>query len=233
MAVATPKPASTVVLMDDHYRVYMTKRPATMKFMGGYYVFPGGKVADGDFQLKEEALRPFNLNKSFHHAYYIAAARELFEEVGILLVSDHSANQLSPEKKMEYRRQLINEEITFPDMLEKENLQLDLTNLTYFGQIITPDFNPVRFDTRFFLAKLPKSQTPNPHKEEVEEAAWISPEEAVKGYNSEFLLAPPTFHSLKAIVSYKNSGKLTMPEFNILDYLSPAQIEKLKKKINR
>ncbi|MCQ6281663.1 NUDIX domain-containing protein [Bacillus sp. EB600] len=232
MAVAISRPASTVVLMDDAFRVYMTKRPNTMKFMGGFYVFPGGKVAKGDYEVNQERLKTFNLDESFHYSYYIAAARELFEEVGILLVFEEDGKQLSTEKKKEYRRLLINEEITFAQMLQEENLHLDLTNLTYFGHIVTPEFNPVRFDTRFFMAKLPKSQIPKPHIGEIDHAAWIVPEDAVNGYNLELMIAPPTLHSLKAIFSFINGGELAMSAFNISDYLSPAQIEKMKKRAN-
>ena len=79
----TPRPASTVVLIDDSLRVYLTKRPKTMKFMGGYYVFPGGKVENEDFITGLDQRS--HLNTPLDHSYYVAAARELFEEIGILL----------------------------------------------------------------------------------------------------------------------------------------------------
>ncbi|MBM4763767.1 hypothetical protein [Bacillus sp. B15-48] len=87
---------------------------------------------------------------------------------------------------------------------------MDLTKLPYAGQIITPEFNPVRFDTMFFMAKLPKSQIPEPHSGEIDYASWVVPREAIKGYNSEFMLAPPILHNLKAIVSFLDWGELIM-----------------------
>ena len=94
-------------------------------------------------------------------------------------------------------------------MLQNEGMKLDVKNLNYLGQIITPDFNPVRFDTRFFLAKLPKHQTPTPHPTEIDMASWFHPEEALRNYeNKEMQIAPPTIHILKTLLTYAKSGEL-------------------------
>lgn len=215
---AIPKPASTVVLIDDSLRVYLTKRPKTMKFLGGYYVFPGGKVDKGDSELGH---MKFALDHSPHYSHYVAAARELFEEIGILLASKEEGTVMGVEKEFEYRRLLINGEITFVEMLKEEGMQMDLTNLKYFGQIITPEFYPMRFDTRFFLAKVPEGQIPKPHPEEIESAFWIHPEAALRNYDyGELQFAPPTIHTLKALVAFREGDELVMPEYNLSDYFN-------------
>lgn len=216
---ATPKPASTVVLLDDSFRVYLTKRPKTMKLLGGYVVFPGGKVDKRDFELEQRQLTKFPREDSLHSSYYVAAARELFEEIGIFLMNKEDGKVMETEKEFEYRRLLINREITFMEMLDEERLQLDLTNLKYLGQIITPEFYPIRFDTRFFLTKLPKGQMPKPHPEEIEDAFWTHPEAALRNYECGVLkIAPPTIHILKTLVAFRNEKDLVMPEFNVSDY---------------
>ncbi|MDI4707130.1 NUDIX hydrolase, partial [Pseudoalteromonas shioyasakiensis] len=119
--VAIPKPASTVVLMDNESRIYLTKRPKTMKFMGGFYVFPGGGMDDADQLVNEKYVKSESKNDSLTMGHYIAAARELFEEVGILLGNkeDGSPVILSKKKELIYRNQLVNREITFGEILER------------------------------------------------------------------------------------------------------------------
>lgn len=210
---AIPRPASTVVLMDDTNKVYLTKRPISMKFMGGFYVFPGGAVEDFDQEVNLEHIDSTSIHDSLDIAYYIAAARELFEEVGILLGQNTSGEviQLPKDKKEAYRKALLNEEITFNDILKQEMLYLDLHSLNYFGQIITPRRNPIRFDTRFFLTKLPHGQVPDPDKFEIDEAFWISPDQAILSYQSgKIRLAPPTIVSLKAVMKFQQGGALEM-----------------------
>jgi 8-oxo-dGTP pyrophosphatase MutT (NUDIX family) len=210
-----PKLASTVVLMDDLSRVYLTKRPKTMKFLGGFYVFPGGSVEIEDNVLDSKYIKNGNSNESFNQAHYVAAARELFEEVGILLCSrdDGSAVQFTNKTELEYRRLLLNEEISFLQLLKQEKLFLNLENITYFGNRITPEKNPIRFDTRFFLAKLPEGQSPNPDAHEIDEAFWITPEEAISAYkNGKMPMVSPTITSLRTIMNYKKGAPLMMPE---------------------
>lgn len=217
---AIPKPASTVVLVDENLKVYLTKRPATMKFMAGFHVFPGGVVEGSDDELILDHVKQLDLPLR----YYVAAARELFEEVGILLAKklDGSPAELSTDKLEDYRRQLIEGKISFDRFLNKEGLTFDLASLSYIGQVITPSFVKTRFDTRFFLAKLPHGQTPEPDGLEVEAALWITPEEALAEYEAKKMkLAPPTIITLQSLISYKNGGalELSVTESDLLELL--------------
>jgi 8-oxo-dGTP pyrophosphatase MutT (NUDIX family) len=210
---AIPKPASTVVLMDELSRVYLTKRPITMKFMGGFHVFPGGTVGGHDTLVQDEYVNCDEALISINLSYYIAAARELFEEVGILLCNsiDGLPVLLSKEKAVKYRNDLVKNEIHFIQVLEQEKFYFDPQSLTYFGQIITPEESPIRFDTRFFLAKLPQGQTPEPDQNEIDGAMWIKPEDALVALeNQQIKLAPPTILTLRAIIDFKKSGVLKM-----------------------
>jgi 8-oxo-dGTP pyrophosphatase MutT (NUDIX family) len=210
---AIPRPASTVVLMDDSFRVYLTKRPKTMKFMGGFHVFPGGVVEESDQFSKCDFVKSGLETLSINLSHYIAAARELFEEVGILLSSkmDGPSVQMPKEKIDKYRKKLIAGEISFRQVLEEENLFFDPLCLSYFGQIITPEESPIRFDTRFFLAKLPHGQVPDPDQKEIDEAFWVKPEEALAAFQDKKIkLAPPTILTLQAIIHYQHTGVLEM-----------------------
>ena len=93
--------ASTVVLVRPgergSFEILLTRRPAEMRFLGGFYVFPGGTVHETDYSpevrrrcrgLSGEQARSIlghrhEPNVALGH--WVAVVRELFEEVGILL----------------------------------------------------------------------------------------------------------------------------------------------------
>lgn len=196
--------------MDDESRIYLTKRPETMKFMGGFYVFPGGALENSD-KFSDRVILKNKMDHSFHHSHYIAAARELFEEVGVFLGGrdDGSEPLFKKKSEQEYRRQLINGSLTLKDLLYLEDLHLYLDSMQYFGHMITPESSPIRFDTRFFLAHLPKGQNPQPDELEIDEAFWITPAEAIEAYQEKrILLAPVTIASLRGIYDYQQGKPL-------------------------
>src|SRR5256712_2759937 len=107
-----PKPAASVVLVrpappgaSEAIEVYMIRRQRSMKFLGGFYAFPGGKVdpADGspaalarcrglDTVEAEAILRGSTDAPAL--AFWVAAVRELLEESGILLACDATGRPL-------------------------------------------------------------------------------------------------------------------------------------------
>lgn len=217
-----PKPASTVVLIDEDFNIFLTKRPKTMQFLGGFYVFPGGGMDEADCYVKDEYILG-EINDDFlHKGYYIAGARELFEEVGILLGerSDGRSLQLTERERETLRKQLLLGELTFGQMLEREQLLFRLDCLQYFGELITPEEFPIRYDTKFFLAKLPEGQEPKPSEREIDEAFWVSAEEGLRlNETKEILLAPPTLVVLESIIKFKNGDQLTI-ESDRVEYLT-------------
>ena len=84
-----PRPAATIVLVrsgPDGLEVLLTRRPDSMVFAAGLHVFPGGRVEpdDADPRLVARARGPVD-DPDFHVAHRIAAIRETWEEVGVLL----------------------------------------------------------------------------------------------------------------------------------------------------
>ncbi|HZW68007.1 MAG TPA: NUDIX hydrolase [Pseudogracilibacillus sp.] len=211
--VAVPKPASTVVLVDEQLNVFLTKRPKTMKFLGGFYVFPGGGMDEIDTKTKAKLFTGNLQDDLINKGYYIAAARELFEEVGILLgeTSEGTSKLLTTAQIDAYREQLLSGDITFANLLESEQLLFNFNSLQYFGQITTPKMSPIRYDTKFFLAQIPDGQTPHLNHQEVDEAFWLSPEEGLRLYeNKELLLAPPTIVVMESLVGLKNGESIEL-----------------------
>jgi len=210
-----PRYASTVVLVRSApgggFEVLLTRRPPEMRFLGGFYVFPGGTVHGGDYSaqtlercrgLSDEEMRKILGNQydaKLATGHWVACVRELFEEVGVLLCSDEAGNAVdlrnqATKKRIEVERQAVaKKELDFGSFLESENLYCDLSRAVYFDHWITPEIYSMRFDTRFYLASLPLHQTPLHSSEEVADSVWIKPADALaRTYDRDFPLIPPT-----------------------------------------
>lgn len=207
--------ASTVVVVrpDERggFEILLTCRPRQMKFLGGFYVFPGGSVHRDDYSktvLKRcrglssaEARRILgdSLEPELSLGHWVAGIRELFEEVGVLLCVSETGAQIdlrdtATRDRLEQQRQaLVRETLDFGTFLESEGLLCDLARPIYFYHRVTPEIYPIRFDTRFYLASLPADQVALDRSEEVTRSIWIKPGEALlQAQRDEFPLIPPT-----------------------------------------
>ena len=159
-----PRPASTVLLLrgTEPWQVLMLRRPGGADFAPGAHVFPGGSVHAED-RLLGDSLRG-------------AAVRELFEELGILLA--RSPRGPATEADADRIRLRLAHGISFPTALKEAHLEPALDELAYFARWVTPEQLRRRFDTRFYLARLPAGQEVHPQPGEVDEWFWVSPGEA-------------------------------------------------------
>jgi len=210
-----PRNASTVVLLrpDEQggFDILLTRRPETMRFLGGYYVFPGGTVHREDYSAAmlrrcrrltgDEARRILGSGHEPDEAigHWVAVARELFEEVGVLLAVTESGAPFNPrdaetQRRVEQKRQaIVQRDLDFAGFLESENLYCDLAQAVYFDHWVTPDIYSMRFDTRFYAAVLPSSQLPMTRSEEVTDSLWIKPGDALARMSRrDFPILPPT-----------------------------------------
>jgi 8-oxo-dGTP pyrophosphatase MutT (NUDIX family) len=204
-----PRPAATVVLARDGnaggIEIYLVQRHGSIGFMGGMHVFPGGKVCDADETpamrsciLDAAALRGDvwgdDIDSGAAFARTVAAARETFEEAGVLLGARAPAATLAP-----FRRRLLAGE-AFATLLEEHSLSLQLASLEPLSRWITPDSEPVRFDTSFFLARAPHDQEAEHDRIEAVDALWIEPARALEvAARGEIRLAPPTARTLESL----------------------------------
>lgn len=210
-----PRPASTVVLLRpdeaDGFEVLLTRRPAEMRFLGGYYVFPGGTVHHSDYSLKMlsrcrglDGAEARRLLGGAHDpdvalGHWVAVVRELFEEAGILLCVTEAGAAIDlrddvVQKRIEMkRRAIVKKKSAFASFLESEELFCDLSQAVYFDHWVTPDVFSMRFDTRFYAAALPAHQTALARSEEVTHSVWIQPAAALAQiHRHDFPLLPPT-----------------------------------------
>lgn len=226
-----PRFASTVVLLrpdgSDGFEILLTRRPQQMRFLGGYYVFPGGAVHESDYSpavlercrgLTGSDARGQLGNRHEPEValgHWVAGVRELFEEVGILLCVTESGENLdlrdaATRKRIELERQaVVKEELDFGSFLESENLYCDLSRAIYFDHWITPEIFSMRFDTRFYLAPLPVHQNALRRSEEVTDSVWIKPNEALaRTWRPDLPLIPPTTKVLENLARLHSWDRL-------------------------
>ena len=221
-----PKKAATVILLRNKepkgFEVFLLKRHEKSSFMGGNFVYPGGRVDQDDGSLKictlskgitfEEAQKilggTFSPEESFAH--WIAAIRELFEEAGVLLAYDQKGNLFQiknrddREKFLHYRESLQKGELTICEMAQKEKLLFALDLLHYYAHWITPEARSERFDTRFFLARYPLGQEASHDQKETTAGIWITPQKALEeNLKGEVILSPPTLKTLEDLSRFK------------------------------
>ena len=179
----TPKPASTVVLVRDAatgtgmgLEVLMVRRSAGMAFGASAWVFPGGKVAAADSAPEWDDLSDGSYDH-YARSLRIAAAREVFEESGLLLAT-RSGHELDADASAGFDAQRAAVEADpalFLSLVREAGLRLTLDRLVPFAHWITPSFEPRRFDTHFFLVRAPASQVVRHDGREAVDHEWVAP----------------------------------------------------------
>ncbi len=208
--------AATVVLMRDTpqgIEVFMMQRPGGVDFPD-LHVFPGGKVDEQDLLegwvhgcSEAEANRLLGLPAGGLR-YWVTAIRECFEECGVLLAR-RGGRFLALDEPAEvgrfdgYRQALIDGHMTMADLCRQEDLVLAADCLSYFSHWLTPPSVPRRFDTRFFVARMPVMQDTAAHAWETAGEHWIAPGEALAAAESgEWRMISPTLTTLKSLARF-------------------------------
>jgi ribonuclease/clavin/mitogillin len=198
-AGATPKDAAAVILLRagtgaSDPEVFWVRRSMGMAFLGGFHAFPGGQREASDAEVR---VRDCETDENA--AMITCAARELFEELGVLVA--RGSETLTKGQRASLLDDLESGRMSFPQLLEHYGLHLDARDFTFAGRWVTPPFSPRRFDTWFFLVNCPAKQEPQLKDEgELDEGEWTSAREAVERWQrAEVLTAPPVLHALKTL----------------------------------
>lgn len=215
-APATPVPAATLVLLRNRsagaFEVLLIRRHSASKFAAGDFVFPGGKIETSD-GLEDAAARCRSVDAgaaarrlglasppSAALGHWVGAIRETFEEVGILLAyaPDGRPVHVDAARYGDYRRACQADHRAFWGMLRAERLTLATDALVYFAHWITPEIQPLRFDTRFFAAPMPEGQEAVADEREITEVRWLAPREAIDlNARGQLSLRNPTVKNLE------------------------------------
>lgn len=215
---ATPRNASTVVLLRQGAggpEAYLLRRVRGMAFAGGFHVFPGGSVDPDDEDAEIGWAGPpasqwgrwFGASERLARALVCAAVRETFEECGVLLAGpspDSLLEDVSSDEWEAERVALEGREQSLSQLLARRGLVLRTDLLRPFAHWITPEVEPKRFDTRFFLAEMPKGQVCRDVGSEADERLWVRPEDALA---QELTMLPPTQDSLQRLAAYPSVGE--------------------------
>jgi 8-oxo-dGTP pyrophosphatase MutT (NUDIX family) len=168
--IVPARPASTVIVMREGptgpFELLMVRRNDTVAFMAGSYVFPGGRVDEGDRPPAGDRVPPASfadLTDVEEATYRMAAVRELQEEANVVITVD---------------------------------------DLHPFAHWVTPAIETRRYDTRFFLARMPAGQHAKHDEGETTALEWLSPQAAIEKFQRrELLLPPPTWTSIRQLAT--------------------------------
>ncbi|HET6484000.1 MAG TPA: NUDIX hydrolase [Actinoplanes sp.] len=213
---APVRDAATVVLLRpsaETFELYVLKRATTMAF-GGLYAFPGGGVDPDDRPetIRQDWPERLGVPEERAHAVVGAAVRELFEETGVLLAGritepDRTVcagersgviSDLGSASWESDRTAVAARELTLSELLHKRGLCLRDDLLFPWARWITPEFEPKRYDTWFFVSLLPLGQTARDVSGESEGTTWTGPAAAY-----DLAMLPPTRKTVDSLLAYQ------------------------------
>lgn len=194
----------------------MVRRHDATAFMGGAYVFPGGRVDLGDAAAVDpswcdglDAAEIAPLPTATAIAHRLAAIRELFEEAGVLLARDARrrpvaiADPVTHDRFARYRREIHAGTVAMQSVVEREKLRVALDAIVPFARWITPPIDVRQFDAWFFMTRVPPDQTPVHDETETTHGEWVRPSDALaRAAAREITLPPPTWTTLREIEGF-------------------------------
>ncbi|MCG5434357.1 NUDIX hydrolase [Mycobacterium sp. MYCO198283] len=215
------RPAATVMLIRSaagtrkNIEVFLMRRHAAMEFVAGVMVFPGGGVDDRDRDAGVAWAGPepawwaerFGVDVDLAGALVCAAARETFEESGVLFAGSPDDPDGIVDDASKYaaeRAALADRSLSFGEFLRRENLVLRADLLRPWANWVTPkEERTRRYDTYFFVAALLEGQRADGENTETDQAGWVTPEAALDDFAAgrSFLL-PPTWTQLDSLAGH-------------------------------
>jgi 8-oxo-dGTP pyrophosphatase MutT (NUDIX family) len=224
--IPTPRPAATIILLREpdgsvHAgsardggapEVLLMRRHARSGFAARAWVFPGGVVEATDADLPDHlwtGIDPASLEGHFSLGahdilgLHVAAIRETFEEAGVMLASHRDGSPVDTgAPAVVTARAAANVRgatVDWAAFLEEHDLVLDLGAVTPFSRWITPVQEPRRYDTWFFVARLPEWSQASADDVEMTESRWVTPARALAGGDMEMIF--PTIRTLERIAA--------------------------------
>lgn len=194
-----PKDAAAVILLKNG-EVFLAQRNPKTPFLGGWHAFPGGKIDAGDAEIAVVNCDDKNAAK-----YIVCAVRETFEETGVLLV--RNGDKMTRGQRASLLDDLMSGRSTFAEILDHWGLWIDAEDFIYTGYWTTPQFSPVRFKTRFYIAECPQKQQPITESELVE-GRFLKFENALDLWRKgEILISPPVLIALQELAKVTNDSQ--------------------------
>ena len=197
---APTRPAATLLLLRDTeggIEVLMTRRSMTASFAPGAYVFPGGGIDGADALAHAQSTRRAG-QSDLHLTQAIAAIRESFEELGVLLARHADGSHASSQDIAALSR-----EAPFAAQCQARGLSLAGADVFMLAHWVTDRDLPRRFDVPFLVARMPEGQTPVADEAEQFEPCWVRPADALARHAAEtFFMIFPTLRTLERLQRY-------------------------------
>ena len=177
----------------------MTRRSPTASFAPGAYVFPGGAIDAADAAAHAiAARRPTQDEVRLTQA--IAAIRESFEELGILLARHANGWPAGAQDVAS-----MNRHEGFFAQCEAHGLTPSADQVYVFAHWITDRDLPRRFDVPFLVARMPKDQIPVADESEQFEPVWVRPADALDRHKAgSFFMIFPTIRTLERLAKFES-----------------------------
>ena len=179
----TPRSAATVLLLretEQGLQTYMMCRASTMAFAANAYVFPGGRLDPQDLELG----KALELDEANLATLSLRMSADFQETRGLLICAVR-------------------------ELEEEAGVVLDPHSLVLLDHWVTPEWEKLRYDVRFFIAHMPQDQTAEPHGTEAVEARWMTPADAITEANQgNMLLMAPTRAALVHLLEHSQIATL-------------------------
>lgn len=209
-AVETRAAATILLLRDarEGFEVLMTRRSLRASFAPGAFVFPGGAVDPADGSEQARGLSRSRRGQTFEHRQFaVAAIREAFEELGILVATDGATGTPVSQHLIDGMDRTHGAD--FLGQVAARGLALSVDEVWWLAHWITDRDLPKRFDARFLVARMPLGQEPAADNSEQFEPVWIAPKEALRRHDAgEFDLIFPTIRTLRRMAQWTSVDAL-------------------------
>jgi len=203
---ATTRPAATVLLLRDTangVEVLMTRRATTASFAPGAYVFPGGGIDAADAAAHAQSTRRAG-QPDLHLTQAIAAIRESFEELGVLLARHADGRHATAQDIA-----ALDRKAPFAAQCREHRLTLAGEDVFMLAHWVTDRDLPRRFDVPFLVARMPEDQSPVADETEQFEPVWMRPADALCQHEAgRFFMIFPTLRTLERLQHYASVDKV-------------------------
>lgn len=194
------RPAATVLLLRDSAQgieVLMTRRSMTASFAPGAYVFPGGGIDAADVAAHTQSTRRAT-QSDLHLTQAIAAIRESFEELGVLLARHADGSHATTADIA-----ALDRKAPFAAQCKERGLTLAGAEVFVLAHWVTDRDLPRRFDVPFLVARMPEGQNPVADEAEQFEPVWVRPADALSRHaEGGFFIIFPTIRTLEKLQHY-------------------------------
>lgn len=213
----SPLNAATLLLLRDRadggWEVLITRRADSASFAPGMYVFPGGGIESQDANWPIDVVRFRPAMDASMRTAAVAALRETFEEMGVLLALRSDGKPVTQQEV-----DTLDRHACLSSQLQRAGMVLDAAALWQAGHFTAPAHLPKRFAVPFFVARMPQGQTPVPDNREQFEAVWVEPHQALAQHkNKQMPMMLPTLRTLAYLSKYNSVDA-------VLEAVAPAPL---------